>query len=130
MTIITDLHDLWCSLTEQELHRKATERLFWQFHNDGFTGDDLKCVIGYMQRCNSKGGGRYKIQAHKVIGDLEVFASILAEAKAKERNARKAQTASEKIMAQYERPVDPEQSDSRIKGNGVHVSEIFKKLPQ
>lgn len=126
MKQIHDLHDLWCSLTEQELHRKATERLFWEFHNDGFTSDDMRCVIGYMQRCNSKGNGRYKIQAHKVLGDLEVFASILAEARGRERNARKAKTASEKIMAAYEKPVDPEQADSRVKGNGRHISDFLK----
>lgn len=130
MKILTDLHDLWESLTGQELKRLPDiERLFWEFNNAGFTGDELRSIVTYMQRCNAKGGGRYKIQVHKVIGDLTITASILAEVKAKERNTRQSKTASEKIMAAYEKPVDPEQADSRIKGTGRHVSEIFRNLP-
>lgn len=130
MQIIDDLHSLWESLTGQELRRRPVERLFWEFNNEGFTADDLRTLLNYMMRCNAKGGGRYKIQVHKVIGDLEITASILAEAKAKERNTRKAQTASEKVLADYERVVDPELADNRIKGNGVHISSIFKNIPQ
>jgi hypothetical protein len=32
-------------------------------------------------------------------------------------------------MAQYEQVVAPEESDSRIKGNGRHISELFRNLP-
>lgn len=81
-----------------------------------------------MLRCNRKGGGRYKLQVHKVIGDHEVFASILGEVRAIERNRRKAMTESEKIMRAYEKPVEPELADNRIQGNGRHISEIFKSL--
>lgn len=127
MKILTDLHDLWESLTGQQLKRAPTERLFWEFHNAGFTSADLRTLVTYMQRCNAK-GQRYKIQLHKVIGDLEIAASILAEAAAKERNTRKAQTASEKIVAAYERPVDPELADPRVNGTGRHISDIFRNI--
>lgn len=129
-TRIDSLHACWCELTEQELHKASTERLFADFARAGFTTDDLKCLLKYMMRANKKGGGRYKIQLHKVIGDHEVTASILAEARVIERNARKAATASEKIMAAYERPVDPEMADKRLTGNGRHISDVFKNLQQ
>lgn len=130
MKIISDLHELWCSLTQQELHKKSTERLFWQFNNEGFTAEDMGIVVKYMQRCNAKGGGKYKIQAHKVLGDLEIFASILADAKAHARNARPAPTPRDVVIAQRERPVEPETADSRINGNGMHFSDVLKKLAQ
>ncbi len=126
--LITELHDLWCSTTNQELHKKATERLFYEFISAGFNSDDLTCVLKYMQGSNRKGGGRYKIQCHKILGDHEVFASILAEAKAIERNRRKAATASEKIMQQYEKVVDPEQSSVLKLNGGRHLSDVIKTL--
>lgn len=125
MKILSDLHDLWESLTGQELKRAPTERLFWEFNNAGFTMDDLRCIVTYMQRCNAK-GQKYKIMVHKVIGDLEIAASILASAAAVQRNARKAQSASDKIMSQYEQRMDPEQADLRVKGNGRHISDFLK----
>jgi len=127
--IISDLHELWCSLTQQELHKKSTERLFWQFNNDGFTADDLRCVVTYMQRCNAN-GQHYKIQAHKVLGDLEVFASVLADAKAKARNRRPPPTEKEKVVALRERVVEPETADPRINGTGRHLGDIIKHLNQ
>lgn len=129
MKIISDLHELWCSLTQQELHKKSTERLFWQFNNEGFSPDDLRCVVGYMQRCNTN-GQHYKIQAHKVLGDLEVFASVLADAKAKARNRRPPPTEKEKVVALRERVVEPETADPRINGTGRHLSDVLKGMSQ
>ena len=127
--ILTELHALWCSLTGQVLRFKPTERLFWEFNNQGFTSADMRIVVGYMQRCNAK-GGKYKIMAHKVLGDLEIFASILADAEAKARNARSAPTEKEKVIAMRERAVEPETADSRINGTGLHFKDILKGMAQ
>lgn len=130
MKQISDLHDLWCSLTQQDLNRKATERLFWQFHNEGFGTDDLSVVVKYMQRCNAKGGGRYKIAAHKVLGDTEVFASILAMAKAENRNHRPAPTPKEQVMQLRDPLLKTEEADPRINGHGRHLSDVLKKMAE
>lgn len=128
MKIISDLHELWCSMTQQELHKKSTERLFWQFHNEGFSADDMSIVVKYMQRSNAKGGGRYKLAAHKVLGDLEIFASILAMAKAENRNRRPGPTPKEQVMALRDPLLKTEEADPRISGNGRHLKDVLKSL--
>jgi hypothetical protein len=63
-----------------------------------------------------------KIQVHKLIGDLEVFASILAEARAKQRNAIPKPTPKEVILHTF-RGVTPEKN-----GNSRHIMEVFAEM--
>ncbi len=126
MKAITDLQSEWARLTKQELHPRATERLFFGFHNEGFTCDDLRCVVEYYQRFNRQNNGaQFRINAQKICGDIEAFASVLAEARAKERNRPKAVTPKEQVINLRERPVDVEKPAT---GSDRHVSDVFKTL--
>lgn len=118
------LHACWNSLTGQELHFRATERLFYELFKMDFTEDDLKCVLRHVIGYNkTHPHAPMKVQAHKLLGDLEVFGSILAEARAKERNRPKPPTAKEIVLKEF-RGVVPTESN----GNGRHVSEIFANM--
>jgi hypothetical protein len=111
---IKELQTTWNELTRQELHPKATERLFFEFWRNDFTSDDLRCVLMYYLRFNRENSGaQFRINAQKILGDLETFASTLGEARAKERNRRAAQTPREAVAALRTRPVDPEQSSTQ-----------------
>jgi hypothetical protein len=86
---ISALLHVWNEETGQELNARAVERLFWEFHQCGFTPDDLRLVLRYWQRQNRQASeARYRkaISAVRVMRDLEEFASILGLARAEERN--------------------------------------------
>lgn len=120
----------WSEATSQEPDPrivKQNERLAWEFFNAGFTCDELRRVVRYMKHENSK-GGRFKIQLHKVAGDLERFASILADCKAQDRNRRPAPTPKEQVMALRDPLLKTEEVDPRINGKGRHLSDVLKKL--
>ncbi len=125
---IKELHATWCEVTRQELHPRATERLFFEAWRMDITPDDLRCVLEYMQRYNREnaGGAQFRINVQKVLGDLETFASTLGEARAKERNRRPAPTPRDQVMAQRERPVDLEQASTMKMG----PTPDFKKVLQ
>lgn len=125
------LHAAWCNASGQELSYRASERIFFELHKLDFTPDDVTLAVKHLIKFNAKSGGaKFRINAFKICADVESFASLVAEAKAVMRNVRKAQTASEKIMAAYERPVDPEMADNRTNGNGKHLKDILKSIAQ
>lgn len=131
MNAVILLHQAWCNAAAQELSYKASERIFYELHKLDFTADDVTLAVKHLIRFNNKSGGaKFRINAFKICGDVESFASLVAEAKAMLRNTRKAQTASDKVLADYERVVDPELADSRIKGNGKSMKEILKNMAQ
>lgn len=118
------LHSCWCTTTGQDLHFKATERLFYELWKMEFKPDDLLCVLKHCLAYNkTHQNAQMKIQIHKLCGDLEVFASILAEARAKERNRIKPTTPKESVLSSW-RGVKPESN-----GNCHKLSE-FLKVPQ
>lgn len=120
---LKSLHETWCSVTGQELHFKATERIFFELFKMDFTTEDLKCVLMYCIAYNkTHKHAPMKIQAHKLLGDLEVFSSILAEARAKARNAVSKPTAREVVLHEW-RGVKPESN-----GNCRPVAEVFEAL--
>lgn len=122
----------WCECTGQENDPRVArqnERIIWEFINAGFTAEELKRVCAYMKHENSK-GGRFKLQLHKVAGDLERFASILSDLKAKDRNRRPAPTPKEQVMGMRDRIVDTESADPRINGTGRHLSDVLKKMSE
>lgn len=118
------LHACWCVVTGQELHFRATERLFYELFKMDFTEDDLKCVLNHVLAYNrTHKHAPMKVQVHKLLGDLEIFASILAEARAKDRSKPKSATPKEIVLQEF-RGVTPPESN----GNGRHVSEIFANM--
>lgn len=117
------LHACWCETTGQTLHFQATQRLFWELAKMEFTPDDLLCVLKHVLAYNkSHAHAPMKVQVHKLLGDLEIFASILADARARERNRVPKPTAKEIVLEQF-RGVTPEPN-----GKIRHVSEIFDEM--
>ena len=120
------LHACWCHMTGQELHFKATDRLFYEMFKMDFTTDDLLCVLKHVLSYNrTHPNAQMKVQVHKLLGDLEVFASILAEARAKERNRVKPLTPKESALEAW-RPTCGE----RVNGANLHRLSDFLKVPQ
>jgi hypothetical protein len=104
MNTVPELHSLWNALTGQQLHERAFERRWFEF-GKLFTGDDLITVVRYMKFRNKQmDGAQYSFNAHRVVGDLERFASILAEAKAIHRNRRKPETDKDRVLKMTGRP--------------------------
>lgn len=117
------LHKTWCDLTKQPLHYRAAERILFELANDGFTEDDLRCVIQSTQAWNrSHADAQIKMQFNKICGDVERFASVLAEARGKERNKIPPPTAKETVLHQW-RGVTPEGN-----GNAKHIAEVFAEM--
>ncbi len=90
-----------------------------------FTPDDLLCVLKHVLAYNrAHPNAPMKIQIHKLCGDLEIFASILAEARAKDRNRIKEQTPKEKTLSEW-RGCEPVSN-----GNVHRISEFLKQPNQ
>lgn len=125
-TELERLHLTWNQITGQDLNARATERLFFEFWKLDFTTDDLQCVLKYMLSFNRKHPDcPMKIQAHKVLGDLEIFASVLAEARARERNRVKPRSNQDSVLQSFRPRVDAE-----LGSNGKpHRITDFIKLP-
>jgi hypothetical protein len=125
MTTTTEqLHACWCSVTGQELHQRATERLFYEFEAIGFTAADLKLVLEYLLRQNRQmNGAKFRINCVKIVGDLEGFASLLAEASAVKRN-RVVIGAKQAALQQLRPTVQPNEPD----GSPRQFADILKAI--
>ena len=112
--LIPQLQAEWTRVTGQPLHARATERLFYEIARLDISADDLRCALEYMLAYNRKnaGGAQFRINAQKILGDPETFASTLGEALAWERNRRPKPTARQQVEVLRERPVDPEQAST------------------
>jgi hypothetical protein len=115
----------WCEITGQEVKYRPVERLLWEFHQMDFTADDLRCVVQGMKRHNSKSDSKYKIQLHKVIGDLETFASMLAEFRAKERNRPKPPSPAQRVVSEFRR--SPGQVQDK---DCLSLKDVFKRMAE
>ncbi len=88
-----------------------------------FTPDDLLSVLKHVLAYNkTHTHAPMKVQVHKLIGDLEVFASILADARARERNRIPKPTPRETVMHEF-RGITPEKP-----GNCVPASRVIDEL--
>lgn len=124
-TPLESLHQCWCETTGQELNFKATERIWYEMSKLEFTADDLLIVLKdvlYYNRTHA--GCPMKVQVHKLCSDLEIFASLLASAKAKARNKIKPITAKEAVLESW-RPTIGE----RVSGDNCHRLSDFLKTP-
>ena len=125
MNTIPELHEAWCKASGQELNLRATERLFYDLQVAGFVADDITCVVLGMKRHNAKSTAQYKILAHKVCGDVEYFASLLADYRAKERNRIKP-TPREKVLAAFR----PTAGETMTGTTAPTVGDILKRIVQ
>lgn len=122
-TKLRELHSCWNSITGQELNYRAVERLLYELHNNDFTAEDLTAVLKHVLAYNRTHPEMpMKVQIHRLCGDMAVFGSICAEAKAKQRNKIPPPTAKETVLHQW-RGVTPEGN-----GNAKHIAEVFSAM--
>jgi hypothetical protein len=111
MKALHDLHSAWQDASGQEVNYRATERIFYAAHQMDFTPDDVKIAVKHLIRFNNKNeGAKFRINVFKIIGDLESFAALVAEARAVDKNRRHAPTPKQQIQRAYEQVQDAEQS--------------------
>jgi hypothetical protein len=124
MDKIHQVQSVWCDLTGQIIKPRALERMFYEFVAIGFTSDDLRCVVQHMQRANKRmKGAAFTFRVHRVVGDLEWFASMLAESRAKERNLKPGHTPKQQALQKL-RPVVEE---PLLPANCIHIKEALRR---
>lgn len=125
-TQLTDLHALWNRLTGQEIKYQPCERLLWDYLNSEFTGGDLDTVLTFLIWQNRKREPRYrtKLLFHRIVGDLEYFNSVLGEAAAWKRNARKQPTEQAKVVAAFRGESPAVVQDGAMRS----IKDVFKAL--
>lgn len=121
---IKSLHQTWCLTTGQQVNYRATERIFFELANLDFTADDLLSVLKHVLHYNKTHAAcPMKVQVHKLC-EPETFASICAEAKARERNKIAKPTPREAVLHAF-RGVATEPV-----GNPHHIREVFANLKE
>lgn len=120
---LKSLHACWNQVTGQDVHFRATERIWFEMFKMDFTADDLMVVLKDVLAYNkSHVHCPMKVQCHKLCSDLEVFASLLASAKAKARNAIKLPTEKEKTLTAW-------RGCSPVENGSVHKISEFLRIP-
>lgn len=113
---LKSLHDLYCSLTGRNLTYQFYQREWADFAKT-FTADDLRTVLTWVERENSKRERQFRIRTDllRIIGGLAVFDSLKAEAeleaKAKAAKGRAWRASeSDKTLAEFRKtePQPPE----------------------
>ena len=126
MTAIQEMHAAWESASAQEVNYRATERIFYEAHNMGFTPDDLKIAVKHLIRFNNRSeGAKFRINVFRVLGDLESFAALVGEAKATDRNRRPAPTPKDKVIQLREHVINPDEAP--VNDTSVPVKELLKR---
>lgn len=111
MKALQDLHTAWENASAQTVNFKATERIFYAAHMMDFTPDDVTIAVKHLIRFNNRSdNAKFRINVFKILGDLEYFASLVAEARAVDKNRRPAPTPKQVVQSQREQIVDPEES--------------------
>lgn len=119
------LHSVFTQKTGQtDLKYQPCERLLYQFHTEGFTAEDLLCVLTFMLWQNSKREPKYRdrMQFHRILGDLEIFNSRLGEARAWERNLEKKRTDRDKVLEMSGRSAEKPEARPR------HIADVIKSI--
>lgn len=126
MKEVAALHAAWESAAAQEVNARATERIFLEAHNMGFTPDDVKIAVKFLIRFNNRSeGAKFRINVFKIVGDLESFAALVAEARAMNRNQRKEPTPKDKIIDLRERVIEPDAAPQA--DTSVPAKELLKR---
>lgn len=102
------------------------DSILFPFVRAGFGADDMRLVVEFILRENTKNHFKYGLKLGTLIGDLVRFNDLLEEAKAKERNRRPAPTPKEKVLSQF-RPVVGE---SLTATGAMSVKEVLRKVMQ
>ena len=101
--LIEALHQTFCALTGTEPRLKVWERAWFDFVQAGYTQDDLRCTLLWLNRENRRNDFKRSTSIMKLIGNgLEQFDDYLATARAIERN-HKPVTAKQKVVQEFRR---------------------------
>jgi hypothetical protein len=122
---IKSIHAVWEKLTGQVVNIRATERIWYEFLAMEFTEADLACVLAQLTYFNrTSSGAKFRINLQKICGDLENFASLLGEARAKQRNKIKAPTSRDVVLNQLR----PQIGDPTATGTTKTIADVMKSL--
>lgn len=86
-TTLRHLHRIYVELSHHSCPYSTCERRWLEWHNAGFVEDDLRLIIGHVQRVNRKRefGFQLSLRFGNLIGDLERAGDLLGEARAEQR---------------------------------------------
>lgn len=122
------LHEAYCQLTGLEIKFGfEAETVWFAWHREGYTKDDLTVTIQYVQRLYAK---QVRILApclrlHKLIGDLLNFAELRAEAR-KVIRVREEHSAKESVLRATGRPT--EETKDAVPVSRVLESDAFREF--
>lgn len=133
---LKSLHDLYCTLTGRNLTYQFYIRE-WSDFAKTFTADDLRAVLLWVARENSKRDRQFRIRTDllRIVGDLAVFDSLKAESELwhKEQAARKrawSPSDSDKALADF-RKTDPTAPDEPVKKLSIEfVADALRKAKE
>jgi len=114
----TALHQTYCALTHRNMVLTTREHYGWNaFVAKGWTEDDLRLVIGFIQR-RIKAGKRFpeSFRFHNLILDQSRFADDLLDARAEARQPRP--SAKDRLLASTNRPAPIH--DNAVRADQVH----------
>lgn len=82
------LHRVYCGLSGHAPPYATCERRLLEFHNAGFTEEDIKDVVEYVKRANRKFGysGGWSLVFGSLIGNLEKFGDLVGASRADKRD--------------------------------------------
>lgn len=86
-TTLRHLHRLYVELSHHSCPYVTCERRWLEWHNAGFSEDDLRLIIEHVKRVNKKRefGFQLSMRFGNLIGDLERAGDLLGEARAEQR---------------------------------------------
>jgi len=131
ISVVAQLSDVWQQQTKQELHLRTVERIFFKFLQEGFSGDDLRCVLTWVKWKNTTCDYKRQINLRLILDhDGEIpfakFACDLGEARAWERNRRPAMTPKQQVLSKLRPQVGETLTGTEIPTAGEILKRIVK----
>lgn len=125
------LHRLYCDITQYEIrYNMAFERMWFEFQREGFTAEDLRLVIAYLQKLYA-GNERVLVaclRLRHLVEDTAHFAEYLAEAR-KVRRAKREHAQKASVLRATGRPPPTEDAPAESVGQvleRLHESPEFQ----
>jgi hypothetical protein len=84
---LREIHRVFCEVTGQQPPFATCQRRLFEFHNTGFSTDELRLVLAYARQANRNfsGGIGYSLSFGSLVGNLEKFGDLLGLARAEKR---------------------------------------------
>ena len=117
--LIAKLKDTYRRITGIEIHEMRHNELFFAFCQGGYTEQDLKDVLHWIDRENKKNSYQYSLRISNLIGDLDTFDERRAEAQRRKPAARSAGQRTVDSFRGYQEPLPT--------NNTMHISEVMRK---